>query len=364
MTAIGVLTRHCYPNYGSLLQAMALAIALSEEGGDVRIIDYVPRSDSEQGIVAASLGESRMRGRLLDRAAFVAIQGPNLRRMVRVFREYQQANLTLSPRTDEADGVAAQLSQVDCVVAGSDQVWNTIHGKVDPVYYLASAPPGVKRFSYAASFGTGRLPLHAEPLTLEWIRKLDSVSVREPSAVTALAAHGVQSRVDVDPVLLLGREYWDSFAGEPSSEPGSYVLVYQLHNTPGFQRRAERVAMRRRLPVRRVTADFKQRVRHPTSDYLAPPEAFVRLLRDSAHVVTDSFHGTAFSLMFGRPLDVVLPERNSVRLTDIVAAVGLSGLISGDQHESDYNGAAVLRELDGMRRSSREYLRELVQGLK
>ncbi|WP_221285701.1 polysaccharide pyruvyl transferase family protein [Prescottella equi] len=359
---VGILTRHIYPNYGSLLQTHALATAVTASGGRSCVIDYVPPADRPWRLAASSLQESRMRSSLAKRAAYLAIQTPNLAGMSLRFRGAQRRLLNLTRTYSTGNDVARASEGLDLVLAGSDQIWNTIHGDLDPVYFLDGIPSR-KRFSYAASFGTEAPANSNRARVTSWLQKFGEVSVRERSAQASLATAGIRARVDVDPVLLHDRTFWSQFAERTPAADGKYILVYQLHNTPDFDRRLRIIEDRHRLPVRRITPDAKMFVSKRASDYLASPERFVGLFRDAEAVVTDSFHGTAFSLVFGRPLYALLPERNTTRNTDLLESVGIVRLasVAGNDptYDPTYDADAVAAELRALADDSWRYLEAL-----
>ncbi|QMT02579.1 polysaccharide pyruvyl transferase family protein [Gordonia jinghuaiqii] len=362
MSRVGILTRHCYPNYGSLLQAIALQEALAKSGADVRVVDYVPPSDSRFGLATASLRESRMRNSALRSAAYLAIQGPNYAVMASRFRGFQKKNLRLTRKITAGTDVHAIAEDFDRIVVGSDQVWNVIHGALDEAYFLQPVRDAHKKYSYAASFGSGVPTDDVE--TRRLLGDFQSVSVREPSAVPTLNEFGVTVRRDVDPVLLHGRDFWAKFAAQVKRPARPYVLAYQLHNTSEFTRRAEELCRRTGLPLRRVNVDVKRLVgARGRSHYLVPPENFVALFRDADAVITDSFHGLSFSLMFGRPVYPVLPDKGAARLTDLLQSVGLERLaVTGSQDlpsSADYDAAEVSARLKALADESWDYVRGL-----
>ncbi|MDO2377540.1 polysaccharide pyruvyl transferase family protein [Rhodococcus sp. DMF-1] len=364
MKRIGILTRHVYPNYGSLLQCRALEGALASLGAAPHVIDYFPHTDRPLRLAASRLRESRVRSSAAKSAVYLAVQTPNMATMSLRFRKFQRRYLTLTPTCEDETGVLSLSDDVDLVLTGSDQVWNSVHGQLDPVYFLDGQKPD-KKHSYAASFGSNAPSWADAHRVASWLEDFTSVSVRERSAQAALEAMGIPSRVDVDPVLLHGREYWTEFSSSYPPVGSRYILVYQLHNTPGFKEKLAAIRRRHNLPVRRVTPDAKMLMENRASDYLVDPAKFVALFRDASYVVTDSFHGTAFSLAFGRPLYALLPQSNSTRNEDLLASVGLTRLASAlddvpveDPHYDADDIAAQLLTHSG---DSWSHLRELVR---
>lgn len=327
MKKVGILTRHVYPNYGSLLQSYALEHALASLGAAARVIDYFPTTDRPFKLAGSRLKESRVRDSAVKSAAYLMIQTPNMATMSLRFRKFQREYLTLTRTCADDRSVLDVADDLDLVITGSDQVWNSIHGQLDPVYFLNGQKPD-KKHSYAASFGSSAPSAADIERVAAWLQDYKSVSVREPSAQSVLEEMGIPSRVDVDPVLLHGRGYWTDFSSSYLPVDDEYILVYQLHNTPGFTDRLAAIQRRHNLPVRRVTPDAKMLVEHRASDYLVDPAKFVALFRDASYVVTDSFHGTAFSLALGRPVYALLPQSNSTRNEDLLASVGLTRLAS------------------------------------
>lgn len=363
MNTVGILTRHVYPNYGSLLQSHALERAISSLGAQCSVIDYFPPTDRPTRLASSRLRESRMRDSVAKRAAYLAVQTPNMARMSIRFRRFQRRHLSLTATCEDRTSLADVINTLDVTVTGSDQVWNRVHGQLDPVYFLARQDSG-RKLSYAASFGSESPAPNEIGRVVSWLQDFEHVSVREHSAQTALASMGIQSRVDVDPVLLHGHEYWNSFAAAAPISDRKYILVYQLHNTPGFNERLKSIAERHGLPIRRVTPDAKMYLSHRASDYLVDPIQFVALFRDATMVVTDSFHGTAFSLIYGKPLYALLPQANSTRNVDLLSSVGLAHLaLPVDQTPVDdpnYDPEPVANKLKDRAGESWNYLRSAV----
>lgn len=362
---IGILTRHCYPNYGSLLQTIALSNALSGNGSEASVIDYVPPSDTVRGLPAASLRESRLRESTLGRVAYLGLQTPNLTAMALRFRRFQRNSLELTDVAHTTEELERVGRPYDAIVVGSDQVWNRIHGQIDPNYYLAGTSEGIQKYSYAASFGSGTIPDGEEMRIRTWLTDFADVSVRESDAVDALANCGIAARRDVDPVILQTRDFWEEYAQRETSEKPTapYILIYRLHNTPGFASRVEELKQRTQLNTRFVSVDALKCARALSRDYLVPPQKFVQLIADAACVVTDSFHGTAFSLIFGRPLLSVLPSKYSSRSSSLLKDVGLEhlGVAESEPTPSDlaYDDRKVSALLAELRAPSLEYVERL-----
>ena len=351
--ALGILTRHAYPNYGSLLQTVALQSTLTGLGAPCEVIDYVRRDERAVSLGRTSLAESRVRESLAGRLAYRSVQDPNLAAMYLRFRGHQRRLLRLSPTIDDVAQIGHRTAAYRTVVVGSDQVWSPIHGVIDPAYFLEDVPAGVQAYSYAAGARAGS-PAEQQALPAR-LARFEAVSVRERSAVDLLTRSGVDGRLDLDPVLLREASEWSRFAG-PKVGRTPYILVYQLHTKRAFDTALAEVRDTLGLPVWQVTADARRGWRADRREYLVSPERFVALFRDAAHVVTDSFHGSAFSLLFGRPFTTVAPVYASERVSDLLAEFELPLRSSGDVTHVREAGAEQWALLDDRRRASTQYL--------
>jgi len=250
------------------------------------------------------------------------------------FRSHQRRILRLTEELDSFAECDRARMGIDRLVVGSDQVWNTIHGQLDHTYFLQSISKDSAKFSYAASFG-GRPDDTLSPKALDQLATFETISVREPSGAEWLRSHGLQARVDVDPVMLQTQRFWSEFGG-PRDISKPYGLVYQLHTTTGFDDTAKSLASYFSVPLRQVSADAKRlRPGRWRPEYLPCPERFVRLIRDAEFVVTDSYHGTVFSLLFGTPVAPVMPHKNRARIEEM-----LSSLAEGSGIACEYVGDA------------------------
>lgn len=143
--AIGILTRHVYPNYGSILQAHSLEMALRRLGVEPKVVDYFRDEDRPMALAASTLKVSHFGTSRLRRISYYLVQTPVFIAMALVFRWYQSRLLTLTETVSTADELTLATEEFDALVAGSDQVWNRIRGII---YGAVVAAHGrTKRFS-------------------------------------------------------------------------------------------------------------------------------------------------------------------------------------------------------------------------
>lgn len=313
-------------NYGTVMQAVATRDVLSRYGRPL-FVDYCRPHWTRAGWARSYLGRG---GNALANAARLCANAPVRLRCERLFRGFVERELELVPSAPFLEGGEFDRDAVYCV--GSDQTWNVEcnHG-IDPVFFLANVPGSCEKISLSASFGRASLGEEERGLTRSLLEGFRAISVRESSGVPVLRSMGLDGVALKDPVLLCRPGLWRELsAGVPRAGRG-YVLVYMLNQNGRMCEYARRLAAERGVEARVVT--FSPLKRAPSglrAACLPSPEEWLALFRDADYVVTDSFHGTCFSLLFERPMTVFDPPRYSVRLADVLADFGLSDRRAGD----------------------------------
>lgn len=314
MKVYTITCQHAY-NYGARLQTYALAHYLHQQGHDVEVIDYRP--DYMRGHIDILFWPGfsiRMWGKLI-------LQLPDRIRAKKRQPYFDQFSAKYIPLTKRIyysiDELRAAAPEADVYICGSDQIWNTqFRNGTDPAYYLDFGASNTKRISYAASFATPDVEDSAREFVQSALGRLDKISVREHSALAILEKLGYQGTEVVDPVFLLSRDEWCKMA-DHTGEGEKYVLVYDFMNSPTIQKEAERIAHEQKLQIFNIG---DRHYRYCDRNYIyAGPETFVALIKNATHVVSNSFHGTAFAMLFGVPYSVLEREDGlNVRMQDLI----------------------------------------------
>lgn len=319
---VGIITRHAYPNYGSLLQAYALQEALTLLGVDAVCIDYINKSEESWHLCFSQLKESRMNTNLFKRIAYCAIQLPNYMLNTHAFRKMQLKHLNLTNKFSSSDDII--FGGIDILCTGSDQVWNRIHNKLDCTYFLDFADDKTKKISYAASFGTDTIAEPDRDTVARLVSRYEKVSVREESGVRILEGLSIHSVRVVDPVLLFDGDYWSGKTLQPRYSE-QYIVIYQLHYNKKLTEIAHKLAKAKGQKIIRLTCELKQRfIKDEKVVYLPDAETFLGYLKYASYVVTDSFHGTVFSLQFHKQFVEVSPGVNKTRNENLLKMTGLT----------------------------------------
>ena len=362
---IKTITCHDVYNHGASLQAYALQTYLSSQGHDVEIIDYKPDYLSnhyklwsvsnpvfDKPVVKQLYLLAKLPGRLIA-----------LRRK-RKFDEFSQKYLRLtSMRYHSNEELKTNPPKADVYIAGSDQIWNTLfqNGR-DAAFYLDFAPKGTKRVAYAASFATKDVVEEYKPFVRRMLQGFDSISLRERISLPLLESLGRNDGVAVcDPVFLLSREQWDKILPTSSIEE-EYLLVYDTENSNKLKDIAQSIAKERNLKIFNISGSRKSYV--DKDFWVSSPIDFVQLIRDAEFVVSNSFHATAFSLIFQREFCVVnRSEAINERMLSLLKQYGQQDRLVADNIDSlltliDYS--KVQSKIERDIEASKQYLRDTI----
>lgn len=351
---VAIVTQPLGLNAGGMLQNFALQRALVALGHDAVTINYQPRRKfGLREIVRMTARNARtllrrMRGSN-DYMMYVCDFVPS-----RANRGFIRRNIACTPEC----GSYSPVDGADAYVTGSDQVWRPRYNRdtLADQYLSFTAGLDVRRVAYAASFGVDTWE-YDERQTAECRRlaaQFDAVSVREQSGVALCRDRlDTDAVVTVDPTLLLDRDEYAALCSRISPRCRPTTAVYMLdpdYNKSEAVRRAARKTGARPVWL------------HPRA---TSPDRWLAAIRDAAFVVTDSFHGTVFSIIFGKPFAVMANSvRGNSRLESLLGLLGLAGRIALTPDDIDriaceaIDYQPVYERLGRMRAESVEFLKK------
>ena len=359
-------------NYGATLQCYALSKKLQDMSVDVEVLDYSPQYFRDSYNLAY-LGHLRL---LPYRPLKNWWELTPLRRIIKKrnegFDQFISKNIPLSSQQYHSiDDLNTQTLPYDMYISGSDQVWSSICVPFDPVYFLqfASATPE-KRYSYAASFGMNAVPEKHEAQYKERLTNWTGYCVREASAATLLKSLvGVEAAQCCDPTLLLTKPEWEAVAS-PKKPKAPYILVYTVNKSKKLLEYAAKLSQEKDIPVY-VTATYmthqcllgQEEKAYGFRMYPSTaPSEWIQMFFSAEYVLTDSFHGTVFSLIGHKRLLVVCDKPNT-RSRELLEKVGLSSRYnpaSVQEIDTSADWVAVDSVFSRLRASSLEYLQSIL----
>lgn len=376
---IAILTLPFNINYGGVIQCYALQTVLQRMGHEVIVLNrkYNNPRLREVMLRLGSIVKCFVRRYFLGNES-IRLSNPFLHSYYikypimdnRAIRDFVHSNfkITSSKASSRALRSYVLRHQPDCIVVGSDQVWRECYCPCIIDYFLGFLPSGckVRKIAYAASFGVQDSPISARWLD-ECIRlaeRFDALSVREDSGVTLMQeVFGLQAKHVLDPTMLLEREdYRLLVSKEDKAAASTGVLAYILDKTPEKKQIMDDVAGKLQLPCRSFIPDAEKVCVLPSvGQWLA---AFDR----AGFVITDSFHGCVFSILFRKDFIVILnKDRGADRFHSLLKQFGLQNrLISGYGDLEKRAGelfkpidyAAVEEKLSRLKADSLRFLRE------
>lgn len=358
---VGVLTYHNAYSYGAQLQAYALQEVVRSLGHEVKIVDY-----KGEGFEKPAWGDFR---RAVTPSRLVCVL--NRRKMKQALAEFAPYQDRTRPYAS-TDELTQSPPGFDAYICGSDQIWQPkklVDGRiVRDEFFLSFAEPSARRIAYAPSFGT--IP-SAEYMTavVPHLRRFSALSVREKSMVDLIRQY---AELDVptvcDPTILLGREGFDRLLEKDGTGmlqrqgggvfyfPLSYDLPRDRNVASALKKRFGRLAIVSR-PLRQVFLG---------ANAIPTPVGWIRMIKDADFALTNSFHGTAFSILFNKPfLTLSWKDRTkNGRVRNLLEDLGLGARFCDSADVSEILRAAdqpidwveINRRMSVLRTQSRGFL--------
>lgn len=311
MGKIGVLTQPLHDNYGGLLQAYALKETLHKNGHEVFVVNRRSPQHSRFKLILSKFKKKLLGEKINPKNYLSDKERQIMSQHTLAFREKYIPHVT--PSITDTDGLKKLNSSYgfDAYIVGSDQCWRPRYSPNITNYFLdfIKDQSGIKRISYAASFGVAHWEFNQQETAFcsELAALFDAISVREDSGIPLVKEHLNQDAIHVvDPTMLLQKEDYIKMVDDDKSvtpSPGD-LNIYILDRTTEKQQAVENVAMKlglkpfEILPKKRLGVDKLDRIH----DFVFPsPTQWIQGFRDARFVITDSFHGTVFSILFNIP---------------------------------------------------------------
>lgn len=372
---IGILTFHWADDYGAMLQAYALKQCLEKAGRtEAEIIPYASvRLEGRYWLVPVIGREVRdkIKYNFGWRKFTVNMYYPRSflkrRKQMRAFR---RRYLTRGRAVRKADRLS--LGKYAFIFVGSDQVWNPeITVGLDDVYIGNIKEKGDCRWvAYGASFGGNSLPAKYEKgFSAAVGRNFTAVSLREKSAVPFAERFFHGNVIDVlDPVFLLGREEWERIMELPARQ--DYILYIYTEYNEQMELYLQELSMELKKKVIQLSMPWQRRRAHwPELAIEAGPSEYLGFLKNAAYVVTNSFHGMAFSILMEKKFLVFSHSNKNARMEDLMEKLDLGARLvergrmpakSEMTEEIDWEHVKAL--LEGERRRSVGFIENSLSG--
>lgn len=379
---LGVCLKYSQINYGSKLQALATVRMFEELGLDYEIIRYNKKTP---GFLLRSIPRMFNFVFLCDRwyqlqRKLEYAKHPDVKEQVTIRNQaFASYDVNFQEHLSEVYSSYADLKKkcpekYDALITCSDQLWSPA-ALGSGFYNLMFAPADTLQVSWASSFGVSSIPWYQRSRTRKYLNRIHHISMREnQGAEIVKELTGKTVPVLMDPVFAFSKEQWDEMVPVAPPEWEDYIFCYFLGDNPEYRRAANALAAetgRKIVTLRHLdkfVADDEQFGDY--APYDVNPVRFLNILRNASCICTDSFHGTAFALIFEKPFvvfnrysDQSANSKNS-RIVSVCANVGvenrryqgLDSIVDVMQQQIDYE--LVGRKIEQYRNSTKQYLKE------
>lgn len=315
---IGILTFVNASNYGAVLQAYASQKFLNDMGYNAELINYTPLPKNSNHTAPGIFYKIKNKI-LLIKHPFKLI---NSKKKNNKFNKFKNMYLKISP--NKYAGEISELKEpYDIIIAGSDQIWNTDLSFASETFFL-NFKTSAKKTGYAISVGREKYSELDCRMIHENIGNFEKLSVRENSLKEYLQKHeNVESQVVCDPVFLLDKKVWDNISLTPKKS--NYILVYAMEYNETLVKIINKL---KNLTQKEVFflyggGNLKKENKIPGKRINGiGPEEFIGWIKNADIVLTNSFHGAAFSIIFKRKLFILEHASRNERLTQLADICG------------------------------------------
>lgn len=315
MKKISLLTIHLGFNFGSILQTIATGKLLNQLNYDVEVVNYIRNQNSWKHFFIKTLKSPKEWILIFIKMPVIAINK-------HIYNSYLSKYIKISAPIYKDDDFISKCPKADIYLTGSDQVWNSIHNEgLDRRYYFDGFPQDVIKISYSSSIGREILDKYEYEEMKRMLQSYRAISVREASAKQLIEKMGYQVTHLLDPTFMLDKKAWSQYmSNRMIKEP--YLLVYlpyNIHNKKLIYQTVRRISQKKKLKV--VTFAWHHILFERLADktiFFASPGDFLSLMYYADYVVTNSFHGTAFSINLQKQFFVYLPSKFGTRVSSIL----------------------------------------------
>ena len=345
MAYVGLVTPYRIDNYGTKLQAYAMQKLIEIIGFDSEIVDYYPKYDKRPHILIRKIV------RKFRRKTGKVFVNENTKRRHEALEKFDE----IYKKSGVIKGYGNLRScskNYCCFVCGSDQIWES--GNMITDYYNLNFVDNKPRISYAASFGAEKIAERYISEYRKFLSRMDSISVREKSGLDIVRKITGKDAVQVlDPTVAVGVQVWNELCGENDfmHKGERYIFCYFLGDNESHREMAEKLSKKTELMLvslphmkKYVEADEKLSGKKL---YDVTPKDFLNYIKYAEYVCTDSFHGTVFSILFGREFFVFNRFSNSdanstnTRIRSLLTVAGLENRLTGSFEDMEKNLSSV-----------------------
>jgi hypothetical protein len=338
---IGILTLQNSNNYGAMYQAYALSKYLKNQGNNVFILNYEMTRDNSNifdylknpisFIQKVFLRKEQIINKLLNKNKSTPTISRE-KKFIEIFKTFRESYLNITNTEYNSKILNENCPDADVYICGSDQIWAADFLFTSPAFLLGFVPSDTKRVSYAGSFGKNSIEPYLEKTFIKYINKFDAISVREKSGIDIVEKFSNLDTTHVlDPTLLLDKSDYSEILDYTLVPDEPYVFVYKLNQTKELSDWMDicinNIGDTKNLSIVAVSTnliypfDVNWKVPHPT------PGQLLGLIEKSSITITNSFHGTVFSIILQTNFLSIArdkyTDKQNVRMEELLSSLDL-----------------------------------------
>jgi len=364
---LSLITMHRIFNYGSVLQTYATKKVFEDLGYEIELVDYMPGQCTLgyiMGVTPEGLGTNKLKRVLykgaklfsvaLKKKSFLGFVKKNCRPMTRTYKRFED--------------IKAQPPEADAYVVGSDQVWNSFYnGGVDRFYFLDYVPSDKPKYAFVSSFGKTELDDSEKEETKTLLSSFKAISVRENTSLDVLRSIDLDGVWLIDPTLQITGDEWRKLSSKRLVKEKYVALMLLYDEDPGATEIARAIADKYGYKLVKISWDMRTPDKVDKLLTHRSPADFLSVFDNAEIVVTNSFHGLAFSIDLNKPFIMVPRKQFNSRIESLLSLVGLSERLVSDTEtalsvlEKEIDYGKVNAVLDAEREKAKTFIKENIK---
>lgn len=361
MKNVALMTWYKYRNYGTALQSTALYKTIADLGYAVKMVSYSTKLNAyQQDTTFSYIGAIK---KYIKDNYCNSSYTSNIREML--FNKFLETRITETHLCDTYSDLYRLNNDFDAFICGSDQVWS-LSNCFDDKYFLSFVDPNRLKISYAPSFGLTdiQIPEMGE-IVKGLINRFDYLSVRESAGVKIIKRlTGRDANLVLDPTLLLSSKEWDIYADvKENLISGKYIICYFLGDDKKYYKNVRLISRSTGMPYFIIPTHMKDMDSDNRVPFEVGPSEFVSLIKGAEYVCTDSYHGLALSITYGKPFTIYkrfhdgYKYNQNSRIESLLDLLDLNERLSEEAYLNTIDYGDVQRKLQECRTASLEYIK-------
>lgn len=372
---IGVITWFNYDNYGTKLQALATQIFLKNIGYNVELVNFQLQDKPKSKRKISTIKFVHY----IDRIILYTINFFNkkgIEEKKQINNKFIKNNCTISKKIESEEDYITVCNSYDCLVFGSDQIWNP--NWFHKFYYGSYDEICVPKIAYAPSMGVSELTSEESEKLKNAVKDFKFISVREKNGQKIINDYVKKyCNLVCDPTMLITKSEWRKFEIKPKNmeRNNNYILCYFLTDNVNHWIAAKKFAKKIKKKLLIIPQGGISYCMFEKVIYNCTVNNFLYLISHADYVITDSFHGTVFSILYSKQFSVFERTASSDKESQNARIYNLLDMINNKTPLINYNSKTItsicdikydydIDVLNSFIENSKKYLIESLENVK